>query len=286
MSLNILETQIRMVLDKLSNGEHVEYEEKWIDEAGEMFKDTLRKQLSPREKDFRIRMSNVGKPLCQLQKEKSGAPKSKNPYNNIVRFMLGDATEVLVELYLKLAKVNITGGKDKVQMEVGNTTIRGENDVEIDNKVYDTKSSSPWAYDNKWSTGWEGVAKDDAFGYIPQLLGYSDASDKEPGGWIVVNKSTGELQVVDAEFSEVDKDTIRTKIRKNVDMIASDAPFERCFDPQDEYFRKVDTGNKRLRMNCTFCSFMNDCWPEAKYRPQTGSKAKNPRYYWYAEYAD
>ena len=79
MSLNILETQIRMVLDKLSNGEPVEYEEEWIEEAGEMFKDTLRKQLSPREKDFRIRMSNVGRPLCQLQKEKSGAPKSKTP---------------------------------------------------------------------------------------------------------------------------------------------------------------------------------------------------------------
>jgi hypothetical protein len=114
MSLNILEHQLHMVLDKLSNGEVVEYEESWIDEAGEMFKDTLRKQLKPREDAFRIRMSNVGRPSCQLQQEKAGTPKSKNPYNNIVRFMLGDATEVLVELYLKLARVNITGGKDKV----------------------------------------------------------------------------------------------------------------------------------------------------------------------------
>jgi hypothetical protein len=286
MSLNILETQLHMVLDKLSNGQPVEYEESWIEEAGEMFKDTLRKQLGPREDKFRIRMSNVGRPLCQLQQEKAGTPKSKNPYNNIVRFMLGDATEVLVELYLKLAKINITGGKDKVELEVGDTTIRGENDVEIDNKVYDTKSSSPWAYENKWSTGWEGVAKDDAFGYIPQLLGYSDASDKEPGGWIVVNKSTGEIQVVDAEFSDQDKENIRKKIRTNVDLIATDAPFKRCFEPQDEYFRKQLTPNKRLAMNCTFCNYTNTCWPDAKYRPQTGSKAQSPRHYWYAEYED
>jgi len=286
MSLNILETQLHMVLDKLSNGEHVEFEEKWIDEAGEMFKDTIRRQLSPRDNNFRIRMSNVGKPLCQLQQEKAGSPKSKNPYNNIVRFMLGDATEVLVELYLKLAKVNVTGGKSKVEMVVNGTTIKGENDVEIDDLVYDTKSSSPWAYDNKWSQGWSGIAKDDAFGYIPQLLGYSDASGLEPGGWIVVNKSSGELQVVEAEFSPVDKDNIRATIRHNVDMIATDAPFKRCFKPQDEYFRKVMTPNKRLAMNCTFCNFTNSCWPDAKYRPQTGSKAVSPRYYWYAEYED
>lgn len=286
MSLNILEHQLHMVLDKLSNGEPVEYEESWIEEAGEMFKDTLRKQLEPREDGFRIRMSNVGRPSCQLQHEKAGTPKSKNPYNNIVRFMLGDATEVLVELYLKLARVNITGGKDKVQLDVGETTILGENDVEIDDKIYDTKSSSPWAYDNKWAMGWEGVAKDDAFGYVPQLLGYSDASNKEPGGWLVVNKSTGEIKVVDAEFTDADKRAIRNKIASNVELITTDAPFEKCFEPQDEYFRKQLTPNKRLPINCTFCNYLHACWPDAKYRPQTGSKAQSPRHYWYAEYEE
>jgi ribosome-associated protein YbcJ (S4-like RNA binding protein) len=286
MSLNILENQLHRVLDKLSNGQTVPYEESWIEEAGEMFKDTLRKQMKPREDKFRIRMSNVGRPLCQLQREKEGAPKSKNPYNNIVRFMLGDATEVLVEFYLKLAGVNITGGKAKVKLDVGDTTILGENDVEIDNKVYDTKSSSPWAYEHKWSQGWEGVAKDDAFGYVPQLLGYSDASGLEPGGWIVLNKSTGEIQIVEAEFTGADKEKIRDKISNNVNLIATDAPFEKCFEPQDEYFRKQLTPNKRLAMNCTFCSYTNTCWPDAKYRPQTHSKAQNPRYHWYAEYDD
>lgn len=286
MSLNILENQLHMMLDKLSNGEQVEYEESWIEEAGEMFKDTLRKQLGPREDKFRIRMSNIGRPTCQLQHEKAGTPKSKNPYNNIVRFMLGDATEVLVELFLKMAKVNITGGKDKVELEVGDTTILGENDVEIDDKVYDTKSSSPWAFENKWSLGFGGLYDSDAFGYVPQLLGYSDASGKEPGGWIVVNKSTGEIKVVDAEFLDIEKKEVRDRMRKNVDLIASDAPFERCFEPQNEYFRKQLTPNKRLPINCTFCNYINACWPDAKYRPQTGSQAKSPKYFWYAEYED
>ena len=52
------------------------------------------------------------------------------------------------------------------------------------------------------------------------------------------NKSTGEIQVVDAEFSDQDKENIRKKIRTNVDLIATDAPFKRCFEPQDDAQRR------------------------------------------------
>ena len=99
MSLNLLETKLHMVLDKLSNSEPVEYDDAWVEEAGEQFKATLRKQLSREEEPFRLRMSNVGRPLCQLQQEKAGKPRNRNPYHSIVKFMLGDASEVLVELY-------------------------------------------------------------------------------------------------------------------------------------------------------------------------------------------
>ena len=286
MSLNLLETKLHMVLDKLSNSEPVKYDDAWIEEAGEQFKATLRKQLSREQEPFRLRMSNVGRPLCQLQQEKAGKPKNRNPYHSIVKFMLGDASEVLVELYLKLAGVNITGGKTQVRLNIDGTEIKGEDDIEIDNKVYDTKSSSPWAYEHKWGEGIRGVAADDAFGYIPQLIGYSDGAGLEPGGWIVLNKSTGEIRVVEAELDGSQKKKVREQISNTVEVIASDAPFQRCFEPQEELFRRVPTGNKRLHTTCTFCPYMNDCWPDAKYRPQTGSKAQNPRHYWYAEYAE
>jgi hypothetical protein len=285
MSFNILETKIRMALDKWSNDEPIEYKEEWIEEAGEQFKDALRKQLKPRENQFRMRMSNIGRPLCQLQMEKMGEERSRNSYNSIIRFLLGDATEVLVEFVLKVAGVNVTGGKSEAKLSVNGTTILGENDVEIDNKIYDTKSSSPWAYEHKWGDGWQGVAKDDPFGYINQLYGYSEGTGLEPGGWIVVNKSTGELRVVDAEFTTDDKDKIRTDVSNTVEKLMSDAPFERCFEPQDEYFQRKLTGSKRLPMNCTFCPYLNKCWPDAVYKPQTGSKAVSPRHFWYSEYA-
>ena len=119
-----------------------------------MFKDCLRKQLSQREQGFRLRMSNIGRPVCQLQMEKSGAEKGKMPYNHILRMMFGDSIEVIVELLCKVAKINVTGGKSQAKWEIGGETIEGENDIEIDGKVFDTKSTSPWAFDNKWQDGW------------------------------------------------------------------------------------------------------------------------------------
>ena len=42
-----------------------------VEEFGELCKSALRKQFTEeREKKFRIRMSNIGRPICQLQMEK------------------------------------------------------------------------------------------------------------------------------------------------------------------------------------------------------------------------
>lgn len=282
--MNILESQLRMTMDKLSNGEELPYDEQWIEDAGEMFKEGLRKQLTPYDNSFRLRMSNIGRPLCQLQMQKAGAERGKMPYNHILRMMFGDAIEVIVELIAKVAEVNITGGKSKAEWNIGGQTIKGENDIEIDGKVYDTKSSSPWAYTNKFQDGWAGIAKDDAFGYTAQLLGYSKGTDQPQGGWIVVNKSTGELTVVKADPTQEQEKKLEEQIANTVETVSSDAPFKRCFEPTEEYFRKVPTGSKRLNMTCTFCSYRAECWPEAVYKPQTGSKAQAPRHYWYAKY--
>lgn len=284
--MSMLELKLHMVMDKLSNGVEVEVDPKWIDEATEMFKESLIKQLTPRDPSFRLRMSNIGRAPCQLQMEKSGAPKSAMPYNHIFRMMYGDATETIVELLCKIAGVNITGGKSQAEWQVGDTLIRGENDIEIDNKVYDTKSTSPWAFDNKWQDGWRGVAHDDAFGYTGQLLGYARGTKMPMGGWIVVNKASGELKVVEVDPQPEEIEALEKKIENTVAVVSDDSiPFARCFEPTVENFRKVPTGSLRLNMSCNFCNYKSTCWPNAVYRPQTGSKAQAPRHYWYSEYA-
>ena len=78
----MIEPQIQMALDHVSNNEFdkIHIEDSWIDEAGEALKGALRKQLSPRDSEFGLRMSNVGRPLCQLQMQASGAKGTRKPY--------------------------------------------------------------------------------------------------------------------------------------------------------------------------------------------------------------
>lgn len=288
MTHSLKEARLHMILDRLSNREEVEIDEQWIEEAGEMFKQGLRKQLMPEpgQDDFRIRMSNIGRPTCQLQMQKAGEKPARMPYNHIVRMMLGDAVEAIMEVLIRAAGLNVTGGKNQVELKIGDTTIKGEDDIELDGKVFDTKSASPWAYTHKWVEGIDALKREDSFGYIPQLVGYSISQGKDPGGWIVVNKSTGEVKVVELSEYDIDIDKVKAQMERTVNIIATDQPFERCFEPVEEKFRGKPTGNKRLSTDCTFCNFMKQCWPEAVFKPQTGSKAAYPKHYWYTEYAE
>lgn len=284
----MLEARLHMALDKLSNNEvaslNLDKEQvlAWIRDAADQWAASMERQIFREPEDFRIRMSNIGRPLCQLQMEKSGAKKSRMPYNHIVRMMHGDAIECIMEVVLRVAGLNITGGKNKVVLDLGDHQIKGEDDIHIDGKVYDTKSSSTWAFNHKWSEGYAGLRAKDEFGYVGQLVGYSKAQDKPEGGWIVVEKSTGQVRVVEAEITDGERQEILSSMKQTAASVDSD--FKRCFEPEKETFRGKLTGSLRLPSQCSFCDFLGSCWPKAKHLPQTGSQAKEPRHYWYVQY--
>lgn len=285
MPIPVYEMQLHATMDKLSNNELVEIDPTWIEEAGENFKAALRKQLTPQDRPFILRMSNIGRAACQLQMEKSGAKKSRLPYNHITRMMLGDATECIMDVLLKAAKLPVTGGKNKVTLELAGTKINGEDDIELDGRIYDIKSCSPWAYDNKWQN-YSDMKKSDGFGYVAQLAGYGVAQGKVPGGWIVMNKSTGEVRIMEVNMDADESTEALLGAAETIRKITTDAPFERMFKTVPETFYGKPTGNERTPQECKFCDFLTSCWPEAVYRPQTGSKAKSPQYYWYVKYQE
>lgn len=286
MSLSLLEAQIQMVLDRASNNEPVEIPDEWIDDAGEQFKTALRKQFTPREGGFRLRMSNIGRPLCQLQMDKAGTKQARMPYNHVVRMLLGDSLEVIIRLILRACGANVTSDGDKVVLDVLGEQIKGESDIDLGGKVYDVKSTSPWAFTNKWQRGYRGLAEHDDFGYVAQLFGYADAQGKEAGGWIVGNKSTGELLVVEVDATEEEVAQIRKNREEVVAAIRDGRPFERCFEPEEETYYGKPTGAKKLPKSCTFCNFQGECWPDAKHLPPPKSKSKSPTYQWYTEYPE
>ena len=287
MNLSFIEVALQGVMEKVSNNEPVDMTDKIKEEFLADMSEAFDKQFGRvADEPFRLRMSNIGRHPCQLQMAKSGAKASRRPYNHIMRMLIGDAVEAYTMVFLKLAKAEITGGKDTVNLEIADTVIKGESDVDLEGKVYDIKSSAPWAFTHKWKKGFDALKENDDFGYVGQLYGYSEGQNKPMGGWVVVDKSSGEVVVVEASLTKEEKAELRAKLEKTIRTVDSDSEFERCFEPEDETFNRKLTGSKRLGVTCSFCEYRPSCYPNAVYKPQTMSQAKDPRFYWYTEYAE
>ena len=222
--------------------------------------------------DFKIRMSNVGRPTCQLWYEKN-KPEVALPFPTtfVMNMMIGDIVEAVFKGLLKEAGVKYND-TEKVTLDLGTTSINGSYDIVINDAVDDIKSASDWSYRNKFES-YDTLAAGDGFGYIGQLAGYAKASGKRVGGWWVVNKANGQFKYVPASGLDIDEEI--NKIKDTVTTVEENK-FERCFEPVPEKFRGKETGNQVLNDGCRFCSYRFDCWSDLTERPAVKSQAKNP----------
>jgi len=235
----------------------------------------LEKQFSggPRDK-FKLRMSNIGRPTCQLWFEKN-EPEEKAPLppHFLMNMIIGDIVEAVFKGLLRAADVDFKDN-DNVTLKLSDgTEINGEYDMVMDGKVDDVKSASPWSYKNKFAS-LEALAQGDGFGYIPQLVGYATAAGLDVGGWWVINKANGEFKYVDA--SGVDTGEVLEQVEATVSHINEDKPFERCYEAIAETHYRKATGNLKLGTECGFCSFKHKCWPNLQTLPAVKSTAQQP----------
>jgi hypothetical protein len=244
-----------------------------IDKVASDVKAAMLKQFASGPRDsFRLRMSNIGKPKCQLWFEKND-PEGKEPFppHFLMNMILGDIVEAVFKGLLTAADVSFKDN-DKVVLKLPNgQEIKGEYDMEMDGRIDDVKSASWYSYNNKFDSI-EEMQKSDGFGYVSQLVGYSEGAGKDVGGWWVINKNNGEFKYVDA--SGVDKEKVLKDIQDTVDYIDNDEPFERCFQPVPETYRKVPSGNIVLNDGCNFCQFKHKCFPNLKVLPSKVYKGK------------
>ena len=256
-----LQKQIEQyLLDSLEGDSSMD--EDVVERFGERCKDALRKQFNGEKREFTLRMSAIGRPLCQQQMEKEGAKPEPLKPSLKLKFTYGDMIEALVMAVMEAAKVNIESFQEGVSHTTGSTTIKGTLDVIIDGKVYDIKSASQHAFKNKFSRsdGFAKIAEDDAFGYIAQGYLYSSAKDLPFGGWIAYNKETGDIAVCKAPASDAYKRSAIGKANKNIKALVDDVPFKRQFEKVKERFRNKITGNYTIALNCRYCNFKTSCW--------------------------
>ena len=271
-----------------ANKASVEVSDELIEEFGNACKGAFKKQFTEkRQKEFSYRMSNIGKPLCQLQMEKSGAESEPLPYNFKMRNLFGDLIEASAITIMKASGVEVKDIQKKVKLKTEKEEISGTMDVKIGGKVWDIKSASPWSFTNKFGDngGFDSVAKDDNFGYVSQGYMYGEADKSDFAGWIVINKSTGEWCVTETPAQDKNyKTNAIATAKKNIDALQKNIPFKRCFTDEEEYFYKKPTGNRVLGFTCSFCPYKRSCWGDKiKYLPQQQSKGKTPKYIWYTK---
>ena len=116
---------------------------------------------------------------------------------------------------------------------------------------------------------------------------YGEATGLPFGGWIVVNKSSGEIAMVEApDWQEEDrkeylKDAeVRVKrlLDPNPDFVK---PFKSEFETYKVKGEIIRTGNKTLPKICGMCGYRSHCWSKSQLHDKVISKAKTRPKVWY-----
>lgn len=276
------ELSVHSYLSKARKGE-AGMSDETIEQVVSDVREALKKQFGQAgQRKFRLRMSAMGRPYCQLWFDKYNPEGSLEPGTTfLMNMLMGDIVEAAFKGILKEAGVEYQDGYHSV-LKLGKHEIPGTHDISMDGKVDDIKSASPWSYENKFES-FETLARGDSFGYVGQLAAYSESLGLDVGGWWVINKGTGAFKYVDA--SMMDKQAELDKIEKKCDEL-EEGKFYRCFDPVPETYRKVPSGNTVLNSACRFCDHKYKCWPDMIERPSLVSKAKEKQLVQYITIAD
>jgi hypothetical protein len=252
------ELPIHQYLENATKGTSVMSDET-IEQVAQDIKDAMKKQFGGGNKrdKFRLRMSNIGRPTCQLWWQKNHPEKAlPKPTTFIMNMLLGDIVEAAFKGILKEAGVAYEDKDNHVSLELDDVTVKGSYDLVVDGALDDVKSASHWSYTNKFES-YDTLAKGDSFGYVGQLAGYIKASGKKVGGWWVVNKANGHIKYVPATGLDVDVEV--AKLNETAKTVEANV-FKRCFEAVPELYRGKTSGNTVLPEGCKFCDFRYHCW--------------------------
>ena len=285
----LLLVSIQEFLDKAGQGE-VELPDHLIQEFKDSCETAIKKQFSKRE-GAKLRMSGIGRPVCQQILSMQDCPK-EGSYNDIMRFLFGDLIEAVAMLVIKAAGIKVVGEQKPCSIVLDKENIKGTLDVILEEdgakKVWDIKSASPFSFDQKFKNGYDKIKEDDPFGYIVQGHLYGEANNMPFGGWIVINKSTGEWAVVDAPEDVSERKRV-LQHADNIVKVVKRADFKKAKLKDDwETYRKdgeiVRTKNRLMPKLCSFCEYKKHCWGDARFENKITSKAKTPPQVWYTRY--
>lgn len=251
--MNNVVDDIYEALTPLTKGKHLDISDKEIEEFGERMKLALKGWAKPPRRDsaFSLRMSNIGKPIRRLWFDKHHKTKESIQHpKTFIKFLYGHLLEELLLLLVKASGHKVTDEQKEVEVD----GIKGHMDCKINGEVIDIKTASNFAF-KKFSEGT--LAQNDTFGYMAQLAGYEAAEGTSDGGFLAINKESGELALF--RPGNLSKPNPVNKINNLKQALDLDTPPEKCYTPIPEGKK----GNEILPPSCVYCSFKNECWSDA-----------------------
>ena len=251
-TLDTLVTDIYNKIGVLADGKHIDLDPETIDQFGESMKEILYKWSHPEPRGkATLRMSNIGRKSRQLWFDmKSEDTAEKMPPSLFIKFLYGHLLEEIVLFLIKLSGHKVTSEQKEVKV----SRIKGHMDCVIDGEVVDIKTASGYAF-KKFKDGT--LAENDLFGYMAQLAGYEAAEGTDKGGFLALNKESGELALYRPD--NFDKPNIKKKITDIKKAVKLATPPDLCYNPVPD----GKSGNMQLPRECVYCRHKFECHKDA-----------------------
>ena len=236
----------------LSEGKDLNLSQDILDSFGKEMSNALEHWATPRiQSKNTLRMSNIGRPLRRLWYDiNEDAEAEKISPSLQIKFLYGHLLEVLLLFFVRLAEHKVTDEQKEIKV----SGVMGHMDCKIDGEVIDIKTASGYSF-RKFKEGTLG--QNDSFGYLSQLAGYEEAEKTENGGFLVMNKETGELTTFIPD--DLDKPNIKDKIKKVKAALKKSTPPALCYQPIPE----GASGNMKLPMDCVYCPHKFKCYKDS-----------------------
>ena len=265
-----LVADVYQLMDTKEVSEYVD-QEAIINTFGENMKNILRQNLKEYRGGNNLRMSNIGKKDRQLWYLTKGYEGEPLTASTRIKFLYGYLIEEMLLSLVKLSGHKVTHEQARVSVE----GISGSMDCKIDGVLVDVKSASTFSF-KKFKDG--SLIDNDPFGYVDQIKGYAEADGDTKFGWLVMDKTLGNLTVLQYDMNDNDSEhheklnneTIRERIVSVKEMIKQEEPPEKCYEPIPD----GKSGNMKLPTGCSYCSYKKHCWKNMR----TFIYSTGPRY--------
>ena len=197
-----------------------------------------------------LRLSMIGQPARKVWYSVRSTEQEELDGSDYIKFLYGDILEALLVF---LSKVSGHKVSDQQKQVVLNDVV-GHQDAVVDNVLVDFKSASSFSF-KKFTEGM--VFKDDPFGYVAQLSAYAQANNAKEAGWVVIDKTTGQIAYCPVHQMEMINASQKIDYLRNA--IKDSEPPSRCYDAVPD----GKSGNMQLATGCNYCAYKFDCWSDA-----------------------